>query len=164
MERLSLEDNETGEESKDITNGTKQDNEERLTVDALCLLLGSCLKPGVHQNGAIERILEILQTGQLDPLLISPPPSQHIDWISDLVRCWKNIILTSSIVKICYVGCQTALWDSSQDQNKANCPTSFSIDIIVKFSKEQSALPLPLTTLRSPNPPQQLTFPSCSPA
>ena len=100
MERLSLEDNEPGEESKDITNGmkstpnlTKQDNEERLTVDAFCLLLGSCLKPGVHQNGAIERILEILQTGQLDPLLISPPPSQHIDWISDLVRCWKNIII-----------------------------------------------------------------------
>jgi len=86
MERLSLEDNETGEESKDITNGTKQDHEERLTVNALYLLLGSCLKPGVHQNGAIERILEILQTGQLDPLLISPPPSQHIDWISDLVR------------------------------------------------------------------------------
>ena len=102
MERLSLEDNETGEESKDITNGTKQDNEERMTVDALYLLLGSCLKPGVHQNGAIERILEILQTGQLDPLLISPPPSQHIDWISDLVRCWKNTYhnLTSSIVKI----------------------------------------------------------------
>ena len=97
MERLSLGDNEAGEESKDVTNGMKKPpksmekvHEERLTVDALSLLLGSCLKPGIHQNGAIERILQILQTGQLDPLLISPPPFQHIDWISDLVRCWKK--------------------------------------------------------------------------
>jgi len=64
----------------------RKENGERLTLDTLCLLLGSCLKPGVNQNGAIERILEILQTGQLDPLLISPPTPQHIDWISDLVR------------------------------------------------------------------------------
>ena len=86
MERLSLEDNEKGEENEDITNVMRKENGERLTIDTLCLLLGSCLKPGVNQNGAIERILEILQTGQLDPLLISPPTSQHIDWISDLVR------------------------------------------------------------------------------
>ena len=87
MERLNLEDNEEGEEKEDVTNVKQKENEERLTVDTLCLLLGSCLRPGVNQNGAIERILEILQTGQLDPLLLSPPTSEHIDWISDLVRC-----------------------------------------------------------------------------
>ena len=78
MERLSLEDNQKEEENV---------NGERLTVDDLRLLLGSCLKPGVNQNGAIERILEILQSGKLNPLLGSPPPSEHIKWISDLVRC-----------------------------------------------------------------------------
>ena len=103
MERLSLEDNVEGQGRSDNTNVVK--NEEKLTVGALSLLLVSCLKPGLSQNGAIERILEILQTGQLDPLLISPPPSQHIDWISDLVRCWKNTYhnLTSSIVKIIHI-------------------------------------------------------------
>ena len=61
-------------------------NEERLTVDVFSLLLASCLKPGVHQNGCIEKILEILQTGQLDALLLSPRV-EPVDWISDLVRC-----------------------------------------------------------------------------
>ena len=87
MERLTLEDNKEGEEKEDIRIVKQKDSEARLTVDTLCLLLGSCLKPGVNQNGAIERILEILQTGQLDPLLLSPPTSEHIDWISDIVRC-----------------------------------------------------------------------------
>ena len=90
MERLSLEDNEEEQGIKDNTNMIRKENEERLTVEALSLLLASCLKPGLGQNGAIERILEILQTRQLDSILLSPPLSEQVDWISDLVRCPKT--------------------------------------------------------------------------
>ena len=88
MERLSLEDNVEGQGRSDNTNVVK--NEEKLTVGALSLLLVSCLKPGLSQNRAIERILEILQTGRLDSILLSPPLSEQVDWISDLVRCPKT--------------------------------------------------------------------------
>ena len=59
---------------------------ERLKVDDLTILLASSIKPGPNQNGAIERILDILQNGKLDNILLSPATSEHVDWISDLVR------------------------------------------------------------------------------
>ena len=84
---------------KDNTNVMEKENEERLTAEALSLLLASCLKPGLSQNGAIGRILEILQTGRLDPILLSPPLSEQVDWISDLVRWTKN---KASVLCHCY--------------------------------------------------------------
>ena len=81
MEKLTIGGSDEERKSKGIPK-----NEERLTVDVFSLLLASCLKPGVHQNGCIEKILEILQTGQLDALLLSPRV-EPVDWISDLVRC-----------------------------------------------------------------------------
>ena len=99
MERLSLEDNVEGQGRSDNTNVVK--NEEKLTVGALSLLLVSCLKPGLSQNGAIERILEILQTGRLDSILLSPPLSEQVDWISDLVRWTKTkSLLFVTVLKI----------------------------------------------------------------
>ena len=101
MERLSLEDNVEGQGRSDNTNVVK--NEEKLTVGALSLLLVSCLKPGLSQNGAIERILEILQTGRLDSILLSPPLSEQVDWISDLVRWTKTkSLLFVTVLKQCY--------------------------------------------------------------
>ena len=85
MERLTLED----EDELHYTEALKEsgmEGSEKLKVDDLTTLLASSIKPGLNQNGAIERILDILQNGKLDHILLSPATSEHVDWISDLVR------------------------------------------------------------------------------
>ena len=82
MERLTLED----EDELHSTDSVIESGTERLKVDDLITLLASSIKPGPNQNGAIERILDILQNGKLDHILLSPATSEHVDWISDLVR------------------------------------------------------------------------------
>ena len=82
MERLTLED----EDDLHSTDSVIESGADRLKVDDLTTLLASSLKPGPNQNGAIERIVDILQNGKLDHILLSPPASEHVGWISDLVR------------------------------------------------------------------------------
>ena len=83
MERLTLEDE---LHSKNSVRESGTGSNERLKVDDLTTLLASSIKPGLNQNGAIERILDILQNGKLDHILLSPPASEHVGWISDVVR------------------------------------------------------------------------------
>ena len=82
MERLTLEDKDDLHSTESVIEcGT-----ERLKVADLTTLLASSIKPGLNQNWAIERILDILQNGKLDHILFTPPASEHVGWISDLVR------------------------------------------------------------------------------
>ena len=82
MERLTLED----KDEMHSTDSVIESGTERLKVDDLTTLLASSIKPGPKQNGAIEGVLDILQNGKLDHILLSPATSEHVDWISDLVR------------------------------------------------------------------------------
>ena len=82
MERLTLED----KDDLHSTDSVIESGTERLKVADLTTLLASSIKPGLNQNGTIERILDFLQNGKLDHILLSPATSEHVDWISDLVR------------------------------------------------------------------------------